>query len=246
MQKELDENKAPTHIHQTKAVHQYSKLIHSIKVYSSNASVLFLSFCADGYLTFRKGQRCTEFMAVRVVSYTREFGYKLQNIILVGLVNGPTHPKTMQPYMKLFIADLEILAKGVISRDPTNPSECRLLYAYLALVIADYPGHGEIHCLEHHASKNGCYKCTVQWYGAVGQRQWGMCRTQDLLSADEEVEITKAWEQLQISKPEIGLTTLRHCKQHARNGGKFPKPTKKTAEWFANTYKVMADTGKVV
>ena len=174
------------------SVDNIPKFVNGSNVVLMNGIVLFLSLCSDGFDPFNGVMYSMSFIALRIMSYTNTHGFVLENLILVGITQGPSKSVSLQPYLRMLVSDLDLLSKGVLSVNPNNPLEMRIMYAILLVTIADYPGHGEIHDMEAHSSANGCYKCGVKMYKRPGAGQMCHCRFRDLLSIEEDDNLIDA------------------------------------------------------
>jgi hypothetical protein len=184
---DLSEDSPIHHVHDSNMCKKWREVLWQKKILQmANGVVLFLVLSSDGYNPFNSGVYSVAFIALRIMSYRKEFGYKLEHIIHVGLVPGPQKPFSLQPYLDILVDDLLLLAGGIACPNPCNPTEIKMLYAFLLLVAADYPGHSEIHGMEGHTSRNGCYKCEVMTYNIKGSKQICACRYRDLLTEDED------------------------------------------------------------
>jgi hypothetical protein len=182
-----EDNAAEPHVHNADICRPFLKYLwsHGL-VNAAGVVILFLCLSADGFNPFDSGVYSITFIALRIMSYRAKYGYKLERIIIVGLVPGPGKAIDLQPYLDILVADLNVLANGVRSANPLNSQQFKMIYAYLLLTLADYPGLSEIHGLEGHASDNGCFKCHVQVYKSKGAQQKCCCRFRDLMDEKED------------------------------------------------------------
>ena len=174
------------HVHSAGICTVFRKLLYEKEIIMAGGLVLLLSLSADGFNPFSTGVYSITFIALRIMSYRKECGYQLERIVMVGLVPGPKKPPSLQPYLGILVSELDTLSRGVRSINPANSDEWVLIYAYLLLTIADYPGHAEIHGLEGHSSDNGCFRCKVHVTKSKGAKQKNCCRFRDLLDEKED------------------------------------------------------------
>ena len=185
---DIPEDEAVNHVHDADICKKWRDFLWTKEIMQlANGVILFLCLSSDGYNPFNSGVYSTAFIALRIMSYRHGFGYKLEHIIHVGIVPGPSKPFSLQPYLDILVDDLILLSMGVRCPNPLNPTEVKILFAYLLLVAADYPGHAEIHGLEGSSSHNGCYKCCVATYTVKGSKQICACRFRDLLDEGDDI-----------------------------------------------------------
>ena len=55
----------------------------------------------------------------------REERYKIENVILAGIIPGPKEPKNMNSLLDPIVSDLNKLFNGVMMKNPTSLSTVR-------------------------------------------------------------------------------------------------------------------------
>ena len=187
-----DNDQVP-HIHYSKLCDKWRKYIYFKEppIFQAGGIVLFLSFCADGFKPWKNVVYSISFAAMRILSYAQQHGYTREKLIMVGITQGPDKPASLDPLVRLLVADLNRLALGVKCQNPMSfsPLETKLLYAYLIIAVGDYPGLTEFFGLVNHTAYDGCYKCRVQQYKVAGTRQMCSCRFHDMLSEGDETKL---------------------------------------------------------
>ena len=90
----------------------------------------------------------------------REERYKIENVILAGIIPGPKEPKNMNSLLDPIVSDLNKLFNGVMMKNPTSLSTVR---AVLSCCVCDMPATPKL-CgfLSFHA-KMGCSKSMKQF-----------------------------------------------------------------------------------
>ena len=65
--------------------------------------------------------------------------YKLENIILVGMIPGPREPKDLNPFLKPFVDEMNELFTGITFRNPASFLSVSTIRAVLVCVMCDIP-----------------------------------------------------------------------------------------------------------
>ncbi|OAD70082.1 hypothetical protein PHYBLDRAFT_71521 [Phycomyces blakesleeanus NRRL 1555(-)] len=102
--------------------------------------------------------------SINLWRFQQEEKYKKQNIVLVGLMPGPSKAKTHQinHYLCPLVAELNQLYSGVAI--PTNEcSSGTLVRAAILLVACDIPAARKTCGFISHASTNACHVCNCQY-----------------------------------------------------------------------------------
>ncbi len=125
------------HIHDAEVCKPWRQWLWEKKILTlANGVVLFLALSSDGYNPFNAGVYSGSFIALRIMSYKLEYGYKLEHIIHVGLVPGPKKPFSLQPYLNILVENLITLAKKVVCPNPCDYTRICWLRLQITLVMA--------------------------------------------------------------------------------------------------------------
>lgn len=93
-----------------------------------------------------------------VMNLPREIRYKRENIIIVGLLPGPSEPpKTINTYLTPLVSDLILLWKGHTFKLPDNKTA--LVKSALLCVACDLPAGRKVCGFLGHAANLGCSRC---------------------------------------------------------------------------------------
>jgi len=95
-----------------------------------------------------------------ILNLPREIRCKKENIILVGVIPGPTEPeKTMNSYLKLLIDELKDFWSGVLIPCETHLCKQILVRAALICSTCDIPATRKLCGFVSHSANLGCSKC---------------------------------------------------------------------------------------
>ena len=90
-----------------------------------------------------------------VLNLSRAVQYKRENIILVGIIPGPTEPHlTMNSYLTPLVSDILQLWSGVLL-----PTSHQLIRAALLAVSCDLPAGWKVCGFLSHSANLGCSRC---------------------------------------------------------------------------------------
>ena len=129
------------------------------KVYRSGWSApgrkdLVLALCCDAFAPFDKSSYSILPLVVVALNLPESIRFKPENMIVVGIVQGPKTAETLQPYLHHFVDQLLDLDANPINRADGGCSKVKLL-----LTVNDYPGHGKVNLQQVQGSYYGCIKC---------------------------------------------------------------------------------------
>ena len=101
-----------------------------------------------------------------ILNLPRSERYKVENMILVGMIPGPHEPKgDINSYLSPLIEELEILYRGVTLNDSKYPSGSITFRAILSCIGSDLPATRKICGFLSHSAKLGCSKCMKEFPG---------------------------------------------------------------------------------
>jgi len=127
---------------------------------------LLLSINCDWFQPFSNTQYSVGALYITILNLPRKERYKLDNIILVGVIPGPKEPKlTLNPLLAPLVKELESLYYGW-QLDVYNSSIGRAtvcIRACLASVICDLPAMRKLCGFLGHTARLGCSKCLKEF-----------------------------------------------------------------------------------
>ena len=121
---------------------------------------LLLTLNVDWFAPFDSGYSCGA-IYLSVNNLPRAERYRVENVLLVGIMPGPKEPKTFEinSYLKPLVDDLLELYVGVQMRTFERPQGVRVRAA-LFNVACDIPASRKVSGFTSHASTQACNKCT--------------------------------------------------------------------------------------
>lgn len=141
------------------------KLTESTFGKENNRRNIVISLSADGFSPYLHSSRSLTPITAMILNLPEHLRHQFQHLLFIGLIPGPNKPKSMIPYMRMIVEELQQLYDvGIKIRDPTikvgnNEVNVRVK---LLFTCADYPGHGDLNCQQVQGAEWGCIKCHVQ------------------------------------------------------------------------------------
>ena len=89
-----------------------------------------------------------------------EIRTRLENIIPIGVIPGPTSPKDLDSFFFPFVRECAILAHGVHTYDAETRSYFNL-HAYPIAFSGDLPAMSKLLCLKGHNGRTPCRFCLI-------------------------------------------------------------------------------------
>ena len=140
-----------------------------------------LSLNVDWFQPFQHTSYSVGVMYLAVQNLPRKERFLAENIILVGIIPGPTEPSlTMNTYLEPLVNDLLKLWNGVIMRTSLQPSV--FVRAALLCVACDIPASRKVCGFVGHSSLKACTKCLKDFpthsfgsppdYGGFDRENW--------------------------------------------------------------------------
>ena len=128
-----------------------------------------------------------------VLNLPRTERYKIDNMILIGIMPGPHEPKNCNSFLAPLVTDLNVLYNGMTMKSSSN---LHFIRALLVCVCCDLPATRKICGFQNFNAKMGCSKCLKQFvtdkfgskpnYGGFDLENW--------LPRDTRIHISKAFE----------------------------------------------------
>ena len=106
-----------------------------------------------------------------VMNLPRNLRYKLENVVMIGLMPGPHEPKhDMNTYLKPFVNELLELWQGV-NMEIHHIGKRKIRVALLC-VACDLPAGRKVCGFLGHSARLGCSRCYKNFPGAVGSTDY--------------------------------------------------------------------------
>ena len=122
----------------------------------------------DWFQPFKHTQYSVGVIYLALENLPREVRFKKENILIVGLIPGPTEPsKTIDTYLLPLVEELKCLWKGITL---TLKGRNRVVRAAVSCLACDVPAARKLGGFLAHNSKHGCSKCLKEFpRSAFGQ-----------------------------------------------------------------------------
>lgn len=130
---------------------------------SSGNLVLSLNF--DFFQPFTRTQYSIGALYLVILNLPRDERYKIENIILIGIIPGPKEPSlTINSYLAPLVLELQEAYKGWIITTLVDSVESTVcIRAVIGCVTCDIPASRKMCGFLSHAANMGCNKCTKEF-----------------------------------------------------------------------------------
>ena len=96
-------------------------------------------------------------MYISILNFSRHLRYQKENMILVGIIPGPTEPSLhINSFLEPLVGDLLKLWKGV---EMATPYGLKTIRAALLCTAADIPATRKLNGFVGHGAFKGCSRC---------------------------------------------------------------------------------------
>ena len=104
-------------------------------------------------------------MYLVIMNLPRSERFKIENIIVVGIIDGPREPKLNQldQYIAPLVSDMQDLWEGVFIDDKNSVIGKRLVRAAILGLSSDIPATRKIGGFVSHGARKGCSKCLSEF-----------------------------------------------------------------------------------
>ena len=102
---------------------------------------------------------------IAVMNLPRDIRYKRENVLLCGLLPGPSEPASMNSFLEPLVAELLDFWKGV---EIVVNGGTKVIKGALFCVACDIPAGRKVCGLPGHSAHYGCSKCLNYFPGSVG------------------------------------------------------------------------------
>ena len=154
----------------------------------------------DWFCPFKHGRYSVGAIYMCLMNLPREIRFKPENIILIGLIPGPTEPKlTIDPFLRPLVDELMDFWKGIMIPIGEKKALTKVRCALLC-VACDLPAGRKVCGFLSHSATLGCSRCMKTFPGQVGQKDYsGLDRSlwqprtlQRLKQCISEIKLCKA------------------------------------------------------
>ena len=99
-----------------------------------------------------------------VLNLPREEWYKIENVILAGIIPGPNEPKgNINSSLSPLVEDLKSFHDGIVVRSPKAYLSLTTIRAILICVMCDLPAARKVCGYTNFNGKKGCSKCMKEF-----------------------------------------------------------------------------------
>ena len=103
-----------------------------------------------------------------VQNLPRQIRYKMENIILVGVIPGPKEPKlTMNSYLYPLVQEMKEFWLGVSIPSQATPLKNVIIRAAITCCASDIPASRKLCGFVGHSAKLGCSKCSKEFTSLI-------------------------------------------------------------------------------
>lgn len=125
---------------------------------------LLLMMNVDWFRPFKHSTYSIGVIYLVVQNLPRSLRYKLENVIIIGVIPGPHEPKnTINTYLMPMIEDLLRLWKGVKMQTPGSMFSMKTIRAALGFISSDIPATRKVCGFYGLKATKGCSKCLTSF-----------------------------------------------------------------------------------
>lgn len=130
--------------------------------FAGDARSLSFALCTDGLNPYakEKSQYSMWPIMLNVLNYPAAIRSKAESLMLVGIIPGPKEPKNIDPYLEVFIDDLNDLSQNSVFDAYKN--EYFTPRANIILHVLDYPGQNKVFHCNGAGAYAGCVYCRIK------------------------------------------------------------------------------------
>jgi hypothetical protein len=178
----------------------------------------------DGVVPFKRSQNSYTPIQVMIYNLPENYRHRKPFVLIAGMIPGPKAPKSVRPYLSIFVAELNRLDAdgfGVVVTDPKEKKS----YAYqlkvkLLFTSCDLPAHADNNEHQPPQSTYGCIKCVIQ-VGCNNLRQFVMecafCNNLLLLAHPISLMCSfSSARQRSRARVQCSMTTTMRCTENSR------------------------------
>ena len=144
---------------------QVWKSLHTIndRPFLSVPNNLTLGLNIDWFNPFDKSPYSAGAIYLTVFNLPRSERFKLENIILVGMIPGPNEQKNVNPFLKPLVEELKELYQGITFRNSSSLLSVTTIRALLSCVMCDLPATRKVCGFSNYNARRGCSKCLKEF-----------------------------------------------------------------------------------
>jgi hypothetical protein len=128
--------------------------------FSAEPRNIVLSLCSDGVNPWKGSTYSMLPVMLIILNLPPHKRHHPSNMLLVGVIPGPTKPKSHAAYLNPLVDELLQLESAGVSAYDGYSKEKFILHARLLITVSDYPGHGDI-TEQATSGYQACHKCKI-------------------------------------------------------------------------------------
>ena len=121
---------------------------------------LYLGLNIDWFNPFEETPYSVGAIYILVLNLPRNYRFREENIILVGMIPGPNQPKEdVNTYLAPLFRELHVLFQGITFQNPSTTLGFSTLRAVMACIACDIPATRKVCGFSSFNATYGCFKC---------------------------------------------------------------------------------------
>ena len=132
--------------------------------FMSHQRNLALMMNVDWFQPFKHSPYSVGVIYLALMNLPRGHRYKRENIIVVGIIPGPSEPSSLNPYLVPLVSELkELWEDGIELCHSGSPRTPERFFAAVLLVACDVPAARKLCGFLGHGARRGCSKCKKEF-----------------------------------------------------------------------------------
>ena len=123
-----------------------------------------LGLTTDGLSLFQVGNHSVWPIVALNYNLPPEIRFKKANILLCGIIPGPSSPKDIHSFLRPLVDELKSLEEGIESVYDASTKSLFTLHAYICTISGDLPAITKMMGVSGHNSYDHCRFCSVEGY----------------------------------------------------------------------------------
>ena len=129
----------------------------------SNPNNLCLGLNIDWFNPYSETRYSAGAIYLTIFNLPRADRFKIENIILVGMIPGPNEPSNINPYLSPLVDDLNSLYEGVSFKNRLSLLSVTSIRAMLVAIMCDLPATRKVCGFANFNARKGCSKCLKEF-----------------------------------------------------------------------------------
>ena len=129
--------------------------------FGQNKKNLVLALSTDGFNPYRNSNRSIWPIVIQILNLPCRLRNQPSLMMMVGIIPGPTKPKSIQCYLKIIVDELLLLWSNGVSVTDASDNQVCLVKCQLLYTVADYQAHPMINLQSGTGNFHACMKCNL-------------------------------------------------------------------------------------